>query len=192
MKIETQRLTLTSFSIKDISERYISWLNDPSIVQYSENRHRVHSYDSCLEYFNHFNFSQNIWLSIRDKKNGFHIGNINAYCNRNNNTADIGILIGEKSYQGKGLGLEAWFSLICYLFEKREIRKVTAGTMSENQSMIRVFEKCHMGADGIRKNHYIFEGKPVDLVHVSFFQEKFKQAIEDEFLKKIHSALTYA
>ena len=74
------------------------------------------------------------------KKNNSFIGTMTAYTNLKNKTADIGILIGEKKFLGKGFGADAWKTLISYLFKFKRLNEITAGTKSKNLQMIKVFK----------------------------------------------------
>lgn len=112
-----------------------------------------------------------LW-AIEETANGIgHIGNINANVDSSNKLADIGILIGESNTQGYGYGYEAFKGLSEYLFEKTGIRKLTAGTVSTNSSMLRLMHRMKMREDGVRKRHYLIEGKEVDIIHMALFKE---------------------
>jgi RimJ/RimL family protein N-acetyltransferase len=49
---------------------------------------------------------------------------LTCYTHKINKYANIGLLIGDKKYQGQGFGLDAWNSAINYLFKVKKIRKV--------------------------------------------------------------------
>jgi RimJ/RimL family protein N-acetyltransferase len=106
-----------------------------------------------------------------------HIGNIIAYIDSNNKTADISILIGNIKEWGKGYGLEALRSVITYLFNNKKVRKVTMGTMSTNKQMLRIMEKLRMLNDGKRNKHYLMDGKEVDIIHKALFNKKYNLGI---------------
>ena len=169
-KIITERLVLEPFSETYLTDDYVLWLNDPDIVKYSENRHRHHTLESCRAYFESFIDSPNCFWAITIADSGRHIGNINAYVNLPNSIADLGIMIGDKSSQGKGYASEAWCAVIDFMFRKRGIRKITAGTMSENTAMLKIMRNSGMSDDGIRKNHYLLDGREVDIVYMAVFR----------------------
>ena len=172
MKITTERLFIEPFSEKYLTGRYVSWLNDADLMKFSENRHRVHTPASCMEYFESFNGSDNCLWAITLKESGKHIGNINAYIDSHNSVADIGIMIGERSAHGKGFGLEAWQGVVDFLIKNLHIRKVTAGTMSVNQGMIKIMKRAGMVEDGTRKRQLIYDGVEVDIVHMAIFNSE--------------------
>ena len=90
------------------------------------------------------------------------IGRLGVTYDHPNGTADLSIMIGDRDYWGVGYGTEAWSLMLEFLL--RRSRKVTAGTMSVNEGMLRIFEKSGMGIEGVKKRQFLFEGREVDLV----------------------------
>lgn len=171
--IETPRLRIVPFSEAYLSSRYVSWLNDPEVVRYSEQRHRRHTLESCRQYWQSFKDSPNFFWAITavDTKIG-HIGNINAYIDENNSTASVGIMIGERRVWGKGYGLEAWMAVCHYLRQDIGIRKVTAGTVALNKGMLRIMEKSGMVADGRWIRQCVVDGEEVDIIFAALFRNE--------------------
>jgi len=172
--IKTERVMLEPFSEKYLSEEYVAWLNDPELMKFSENRHRTHTIDSCRNYLESFENSPNFFWAITLRDSGEHIGNINAYIDTNNSVADVGLLIGEKSVQGKGYGLEAWMAVLDFLLKKQRIRKITAGTMSVNKGMLKIMQRSGMIEDGICKSQFLLNGKEIDAAHMAIFNKEYK------------------
>ena len=81
-------------------------------------------------------------------------------------TVDVGILLGKR---GMGYGKEAWSLVIDWLLNNCQVRKVTAGTLSCNFSMIRLMEYVGMHQEAIRKDQELVEGKPQDIVYFAKF-----------------------
>jgi RimJ/RimL family protein N-acetyltransferase len=168
--IETNRLLLKPFTKEFLTDQYVSWLNNPEVVKYSEQRHRKHCIDSCLEYLESLNSSAAIMWAIVRKREEDHIGNINVYIDEKNSIGDIGIMIGETSAWSGGYGTEAFSGLMDYLFEKKELRKVTAGCIANNKGMVKIMQKLGMIDDGRRPRQYVVDGKEVDLVYMAMFR----------------------
>src|SRR5690348_16598806 len=78
-----------------VMSQLVEWLNDPEVVRYSEQRHRVHTIRSQYEYADSFRFPS-LYRLIMLKTNNHMIGSITAHVDASNNIADIGILIGDK------------------------------------------------------------------------------------------------
>lgn len=169
--LTTRHLQVAPFCGEHITPRYVGWLNDPLVVQYSEQRHKIHSLESCRQYWRSFADTPHYFWAITaiDPALG-HIGNMNAYIDKMNSVADIGILIGSRDVWGRGYGLEAWVAVCNYLLNDVGIRKVTAGTVAVNKGMIRIMEKAGMKADGRRIGQYLIDGVEVDVVHAALFK----------------------
>lgn len=168
--IATPRLRLVPFGEGHISPRYLGWLNDPALMRYSEQRHRTHSEKSCREYLRSFEGTPNYFWAVEAHGEGLgHIGNMNAHVDERYLLADMGIVIGQRKAHGGGYALEAWRAVSEFLFAVVGIRKITAGALASNVPMVKLMERAGMVADGVRRRHYVCEGKETDIVHMALF-----------------------
>lgn len=171
--IQSERLTIRPFSMEDISAEYISWLNDTELMQFSEQRHRNHDYQSCLKYLQSFRETPHYFWAIETRsEKRIHIGNANAYVDVNNGVADIGILVGHPQCRRMGYGQEAWNAVLNFLMEEPYIRKVTAGFLADNVNMLAVAKRSGMVEDGRRTKHYMCNNIEMDLIHMAIFSDE--------------------
>lgn len=103
MKIVGDIVCLRLFKETDITETYVSWLNDPEVVKYSNQRFFNHTIESSNNYLKSFKGTNNFYMAIEDKATKELYGSITAYKQTNHNVADIGMLIGNKKNGVKGL-----------------------------------------------------------------------------------------
>ncbi len=169
--LKTARLRLDSFAEVHLSKRYVSWLNDPEVVRYSEQRYRQHSMETCQQYVRAMADAENpLWaITAVDRASG-HVGNISASLDRNNQLCDVAILIGERSAWGHGLGTEAWIAVCDFMLGSMGMRKVVGGALAANRAMIRIMEGSAMQPDGVRPRHYLVDGVETDLVYYARYQ----------------------
>lgn len=167
--IKIASLSILPFTEKHLTDLYLSWLNSPIIMRYSEQRHRNHTLKSCRDYLASFTNSPNFFWAIEEIDLG-HIGTINAYIDIHNSIADIGIMIGHPIARGKGYALDTWNSVCHYLFTVMNIRKVTAGSLNVNIPMLRLMKHAGMIDDGVRLKQYVWEGQEVDIIHMALFK----------------------
>ena len=165
LPLHGDKVDLFPFVTSDVTDTYIGWLNDPEVTQFSNQRFLKHDHDSCMKYLATFFNSNNLFLSVRRRDYGQAIGTMTVYFSAHHGTADVGILIGERTVWGMGYGQDAWSTVIGWLSCHRAIRKVTAGTVAGNHGMITLIERSGMELEAVRKNQEIVEGKPADLLY---------------------------
>ena len=134
-------------------------------MKYSNQRFRVHTFETCKAYLSSFKGTNNLFLAIY--QGAEYIGTMTAYVSQVHKTADMGLLIGA-TWQGKGLGADAWATLMGYLFQTGA-RKVTGGTLRCNSAMVRIMLSSGMSPDGVRVAQELVDGKPEDVLHFAKF-----------------------
>ena len=164
-----QKVELRPFAEADVTPDYISWLNDPRVTRFSNQRFRQHDEASSLAYLATFTGTDNLFLIIRNSSDDRAIGTMTAYINRNHQTADVGLLVGEPSSWGRGYGQDAWNTLCDWLLKIVEIRKLTAGTAAGNTGMLRIMESFGMEYEATRFGQELIDGAPHDLLYYAKF-----------------------
>lgn len=158
---------LRSFTTENLTESYLGWLRDPQIMRFSNQRFRTHNINSCRAYLASFAGSDNLFIAIYHES--AFIGTMTAYRSAVHGTADIGLLIGTGA-QGKGLGKDAWATLMAHLLATGT-RKVTGGTLRCNTAMVRIMLGCGMQADGVRADQELVDGMAHDMLHFAKFSQ---------------------
>lgn len=166
--IRCARLTLLPFAERHLTDRYVSWLNDPEVVRFSEQRHSRHSVESSGAYAASFSGSSNSFIAMETELHG-HIGNMTVTRDLPNRTADLAIMIGHRPAWGQGYAAEAWSAIMRHLLQSEKLRKVTAGTMAENHAMLKLMRRTGMKIEGHRSRQFVLDGREVDLVLAAAF-----------------------
>lgn len=165
LELTGSAVTLRTFGPANLTADYLGWLRDPQLMKYSNQRFRSHSMDSCRAYLDSFEGSDNLFIAIYHE--GAFVGTMTAYRSLVHGTADIGLLIGA-AVQGKGLGRDAWATLMAHLLAIGT-RKVTGGTLRCNAAMVRIMQSCGMQADGVRTGQELVDGVPQDILYFARF-----------------------
>lgn len=186
--LATDRLYLRPFSLVHLTEKYVGWLNDPEVVRFSEQRHHVHNLKTCQLYWRNLVDAGHILWGIELATDGRHIGNLAAIIDSPNASAELSVLIGEKTCWGKNYGTEAWGAACEYLLNIIGMRRLSAGTMAVNAGMRAIFTKTGMIEDGCRPRCLLLEGKEVDVVQASRFRRT--SFAHWQFLRKVDDRLT--
>lgn len=150
-KLETERLILRKFKLKDTDQMYENWATDEEALKYipwtpHENINRttiaVNTYIS--EYDN-----ENYFWAIELKENKKVIGSIGFHnFNERVNSIELGYIIGSK-FWNKGYITEAIEIVLEYMFNEVGATRISAFVAPENPSSTRVLEK----------NGFIYEGR---------------------------------
>jgi len=162
--LEDKHISLREIELSDVTKTYHKWMNDPEVTQYLESRFKTWSLKKLRSFVRKIKSSPDyIFLAIISKEKNKHIGNIKlGPINRNHNFADIGIIIGEKSFWGKGFATEAIRLVVDYAFNRLKLHKLTAGSYINNIASIKAFKKAGFLVEGIRKKHLFYNGSYVD------------------------------
>ncbi len=161
MILRTPRLELDEPDLSD-AELFAGWLNDKEIVKYSEQRHLKHNAEFQRVHWRMAG-ENHLMYTIHSLYPEGPIGSISARIDKNNNVANVGILLGGRTVWGQGYGFEAWEVFCNFLFIEKGIRKIEAGCMSINAPMIRICTKYGMRHEAIVQDHFLVDGKPVSM-----------------------------
>lgn len=172
LPIEGTFLNLRRFTIDNITDQYLSWLNDPAVVRFSNQRFTFHTRQTAVDYLQTFNNSQNLFLAIYLKDGNHYVGTMTVYFSIAHETADVGIMIGDRTCWRRKIGGNAWGTVIDWLINVIGIRKVTAGTLGCNHGMIKIMLNCGMQPDGIRKEQECIDDQIEDILHFAKFKNR--------------------
>lgn len=162
-----ERTSVRRFEASDITLQYLSWLNNPRVTHFSNQRFQSHTIESCLKYLRGFTDSPNYFLAIWHSAEQSMIGTLTVYHNTHHRTADIGILIGNPNLWGQGLGLEAFTTLSRALYHSGHLRKLTSGCLAENRGMVSILEKAGFKLEATRVAQELLDDLPSDIVYYS-------------------------
>lgn len=164
--IQGKRIFLRTIKESDINRKYLKWMHDQQVNQYLEIRFEKWSKSKIKKYIKDIkNNPAYLFLAIIFKEGDKHIGNVKiGPINRIHKFAEIGIIIGEKEFWGKGLATEAIKLVTDYCFNNLGLYKLTAGAYKNNAGSIKVFKKSGFKIEGIRKMQYLYRGSYTDAV----------------------------
>ena len=179
--LEGRKTRLEPFDQRHLNDpQYLSWLRDYDVVK-TINRAdylRPVSFAEVREYCESVQRSPtDMFFAIVELGEEEFIGTLLvSQLNWRTRTADIGILIGARDSWGKGLGTDAISTIGRFLIERLKLRRLTAGLMSVNPGMQKVFERLGFQEEGVFRDHDLFEGEYVDHVYLGCMAHEFTPA----------------
>ncbi len=78
-----------------------------------------------------------------DTLDGKHIGNCSYYnISQTKGTTELGIMIGDRDYWGKGYGTDTVSTLVDYIFRQTGLKRIYLKTLESNIRAQQCFQKC--------------------------------------------------
>ena len=167
--LESERLYLRAVEESDLTENYVTWMNDPDINRFMETWHFPHTRENIRNYIKAHTDDRDepffaICMKYDDTFYTKHIGNIKlGPINWIHRYADISVFIGEKDLWGKGYATEAIKLITEYAFKKLGLHKVKSGIYSLNVGSIKAFQGAGFNVEAVLPSHVFLNGEWIDL-----------------------------
>lgn len=154
---------LIPFNKNDLTQDYINWLNDPIVTKFLEIRHEQQSLSKINDYIDQFykDYEAYIWGIYTQEDLLIGTVNLNSI-NRNHNTAELGLMIGNIDYWGKLASEEAISLVIDFAFNQLNLNKVTGGSYSTNLGMNFTYKKLGFTREGVMRKSFFMDQKYID------------------------------
>ncbi len=147
-----------------VSTDYVAWLNDPDMNRFLESRFVTHDEKSVREFVANCLANPDVlFLGVRARESGKHVGNIKLEINRTHQRAEVGILIGDPTMQGRGIGTRAIRRVVEIARDELGLRKLTAGCYASNKGSERAFLKAGFALEGSRPDFFLCSGQSESL-----------------------------
>src|SRR3989338_1112127 len=170
-----EKIYLRTITESDLNENYREWFNDEEVCR-NNSHHRFPNYDENMRdyYETTIKSRANLILAICDKETDAHIGNI-ALENIDtlNKSAEFAIVIGDKSYWGRGAGKEAGRLILEHGFEELNLHRIYCGTQDGNTGMQKLAVSLGMKEEGRRREAMYKNGAYTDIVEFGLLRKDF-------------------
>lgn len=142
-------VTIRRLTMDDVSQEYLSWLNDPEVNRYLETRHHPQSIDAIRTYVRSMIRSNDQHLFAICTANQHHIGNIKlGPVHPYHNYADVAYFIGDRRFWGRGCATEAISQIVDFGFTRLGLHRIQAGLYYSNAASRRALIKNGFKCDG--------------------------------------------
>jgi len=173
--LKGERITLGPVK-KEYIESYLKWFNDPEITQYLS---MFRPFTRMMEedwIENLKNRDDTIVFAVlihEDNNVEKLIGNCGLHAiDWKNRVGEVGIIIGEKEYQGKGYGTEAMELLLDYGFKTVNLNRIQLRVYEFNSRAINSYNKIGFVEEGRMRQAIFINGEYHDIIFMSILQEE--------------------
>ena len=167
-----EKIYLRPLCLNDINERYLSWVNDPSVTEYLKiGKERLNHNDLCKYIEDSPNKGRHNYAIIT-KNSKKHIGNSSIYSiELSKSKFEIGYLIGEKNFWGGHYSSMVIFNLLKIGFLKMGLNKCI-GYVDETHIKARMTNKFSGYKEVKKIKHYNEKVKKnVTLIAIEIFKK---------------------
>jgi ribosomal-protein-alanine N-acetyltransferase len=173
ISLETQRFYLERLSTEYLSQQYVDWMNDCQVNQFLESGGN-YTLEMLKDFLIDVSNQDMYFWAIKDKLNNQHLGNIKIDpINLRHGWGEYGILIGDQSYWGKGVGFEVSRVVFDFCFEGYlKLRKINLGVRAENIAAISLYKKLGFEIEGVFKKHSVTSTGFGDVLRMALFNRK--------------------
>ena len=159
----------------DVDGPYAMWLNDPEVCRFNSHARFPVGKEELKKYVREAKQTSSIQVfAIVTKRGSKHIGNISlqniSYIDR---SAELAIIIGDRKYWGKGIGLEAWKLMMNYGFRILNLHRLYCGCASKNLGMKRIAQKSGMKPEGRRRDAFFKDGTYDDILEFGILETEY-------------------
>jgi ribosomal-protein-alanine N-acetyltransferase len=172
--LEGRQVYLRPLTIEDASDIYLKWLNDPEVTRGLASGYFPTTQQELINYVNGALRDQNtVFFALCEKESNLHIGNVKVdRIDWIAQTCELGLIIGEESARGRGIGFESMNLVIQYIFDELNLNKITLAVFENNPGALKLYEKLGFQVEGRFVNHVFKEGRLWDKIYLSLFNPK--------------------
>jgi [ribosomal protein S5]-alanine N-acetyltransferase len=174
MILKAEQIFLRPITFNDVNENYLAWLNDPDVMQGIATS--GYTLENLKTYVSERLSNPNVvFFAICSNDTQEHIGNVKIdFHDKNSNVSELGLLIGNKSYWGKGVGYEACKLAMQYGFSQIKLRKIFLAVYENNPNAKKLYEKLGFKLEGTLRKHVAVNGVFYDKYLMGIFKDEFK------------------
>lgn len=166
------------FTINQITDKYLDWLNDEETNQYSMRRFYRSTRVDAERFINSLNNNEYMYAIYTN--NHMHVGNIHlGPIDMYNLNCEIRILIGDKNFRNKGVGAEAIYQAEKLLFFEKNIYRIGADSFNPAFEKV-VVNKLGWRIEGCMQQRMLLDGNRYDYKIYGILANEFKVLPEFE------------
>lgn len=175
--LEGKKILLRRITMDDVGELYLSWLNDDEVTKGLDTVSKPYTMDMLKKYVQEMIASETTYMfMVLDKETGKSIGTAKIHgINKKNGTCNLGMMIGDKNYWGKGYGQDTYNTSIEYAFSVLKIRKIWEAANADNIASLSMCKKAGFQVEGQLKEQVLSDGKYVDKIMLGLFAANWKK-----------------
>jgi RimJ/RimL family protein N-acetyltransferase len=178
-----KRIRLRAVEHEDV-QKFHEWINDPEVT-HSLAMYLPMSMQDELNWFEGFSkrdpHEKPLAIDIRKGKAWKLIGNCGVFgIELTHRSAELGIMIGDKSEWNKGYGAEAMTLLLRHCFETLNLNRAFLRVYEDNVRAVRSYEKAGFILEGRQRQAVYKNGKYEDVLFMSVLRSEWDKRMKEK------------
>ncbi|MEW6406445.1 MAG: GNAT family protein [Chloroflexota bacterium] len=178
-----QRVRLRAIERDDV-KRYYEWVNDPEVTRSLALYLPMSNQDEeqWFERVSHGDPNEKpLAIEVRDGDGWKLIGNCGVFgIEWVNSSAELGIMIGDKTCWNQGHGTEVMILLLRHCFETLNLHRVFLRVYADNTRGLRAYEKAGFVEEGRMREAVFKHGKYDDVVFMGVLRSEWNARIKEK------------
>ena len=175
--VETDRFRLRSLKPADASERWRSWAKDPDVMGPLNALVRDMSLAYLANYAASFDSTNRYLIGVFEKATGAHIGFFIIEMDHVHRSATFNVVIGDKTWWGKGVVNETRAALLDHFFDHRGIEKACGAPLARNFPAVLNYKTQGWRHEGTLRGHRLStaDGSRLDQYQFGLLREEWRR-----------------
>lgn len=175
--LEGEKIYLRAPKTKDLKGSWYRWFNDWNVTKYQNKGTIPNTSQKQRQYFyDILNSKNDVIFAIIDKKSDAHIGCVGIHkIDWIHRSAELGIVIGEKKFWGKGYGKEAWNLATRYGFNVLNLHRISALIFKENIASRKSAIASGFTMEGLLREVFFKNGRYHSVLAMAVLEDDFKK-----------------
>ncbi len=189
--LQSEKVGLCPIEIKDLrklSEMIAKWVNDGEVTYFMFTGQKPKNSEQVFSDFKkQLQERNNVIFLVCDKKTKKPLGYAGLYeIHDTARKAESRILIGEKSFWGKGYGTETVELLTFYGFDRLNLNRIYLGYTADNKGSGRAYEKAGYKKEGLLKEDIYRNSRYYDSVRMALLRKDYYKKYHKGHLRRFN------
>jgi ribosomal-protein-alanine N-acetyltransferase len=164
--IPGQGINLRALVESDLDGGWYGWFNDPEVTWFQNKGILPNTPEKQAAFYRHLQ-TDTSQLTLAIEADSVHIGTITLKdIDWVHKTAELGVVIGDREYWGRGFGAQAWWLITRHGFLALNLNKIIARIFRGNDASLRSALRSGYLVEGTQKEMFYRHGEYHDLTLV--------------------------
>jgi len=174
--LQGNEIYLRELRESDLQGNWYSWFNDSDVTTYQNKNIFPNTKEKQKAYYDYLDSSKSdVVFAVVDQNSKNHIGNVGLHhIDWVHRSAELGIVLGEREFWGRGYGKQVWALITKYGFETLNLHRIYAVVMCGNEASQKCAEASGFKQEGIISEMFYKNGTYLDVIYYNLLKKNWE------------------